>query len=120
MELAVYRVVQESVANAVQHAPAQNIHVELHRKDTHLDLVVADDGVGFDPFSVQNTPETGHFGLVNLLDRILSLEGEFTLESKSHKGTRIAARVPIPSPKAADAKPSTSARSVYQLNTGNR
>jgi PAS domain S-box-containing protein len=120
VELAVYRVVQQSVANAVQHAMAQNIHVELDKGNTHLGLVVTDDGVGFDPLGIQNTPETGHFGLVNLRDRILSLEGEFTLESKPRKGTRIAARVPIPSPKAMDTKPSAPVRSIYQLNAGNR
>jgi len=94
--------------------------VELHRKDSHLVVVVADDGAGFDPFNIQNTPETGHFGLVNLRDRILSLEGKFTLESKPRWGTRIADRVPIPSPKAANAKPTAPVRSVYQLNPGNR
>jgi PAS domain S-box-containing protein len=120
VELAVYRVVQQSAANAVQHAKAQNIRVELHRTDTYLELTVADDGVGFDPLSIRNTPETGHFGLVNLRDRILGLENEFILESKPRKGTRIAARIPVALPKATDVKPSAPARSVYQLNPGSR
>ncbi|MDA1188756.1 MAG: PAS domain-containing protein [Chloroflexi bacterium] len=114
LELAVYRIVQQSVANSLQHASPKVVTVRLERSDGRLKIEIADDGVGFDPKKPQESPETGHFGLVNLRDRILGLQGNFVLDSEPGRGTRITAEVPVPVARnGAEEKPAQ--RSIFQI-----
>lgn len=96
VEIAVYRVVQQSVTNAIQHAQAKHLKIELDWGESQMRLAVTDDGVGFDPARTTETPASGHFGLVNLKDRIESLGGELRIESKRLEGTRVVATVQTP------------------------
>lgn len=48
LEVAVFRLVQESLTNAIKHAEASSIYVKLEVKPTHIIVIVKDDGVGFD------------------------------------------------------------------------
>ncbi len=57
-------------------------------------MSVSDDGVGFDVEHLEKTPASGHFGLVNLRDRVAGLRGVFEIESQPSSGTTIRARVP--------------------------
>ena len=94
VEIAVYRTVQQGLTNAIQHARAKALRVELTWAGTELTVLIADDGVGFDVQNLERTPASGHFGLVNLSDRIEGLKGVFEIDSHPMAGTTIQARVP--------------------------
>jgi signal transduction histidine kinase len=88
LETTVYRIVQEAVANALRHARAHRLDVEVRRDDGALVIGVTDDGDGFDP----DAPGAG-FGLASMRERA-SLAGG-TLEVRtSETGTSVTARFP--------------------------
>ena len=94
VEIAVYRVIQQGITNAIQHARAKRLEVELTWTDKELTISIIDDGVGFDPENLPTTPISGHFGLVNLRDRIEGLTGAMEIESRPSGGTAIRATFP--------------------------
>ena len=89
-----YRVIQQAITNVIQHARAESVVVEVRWAGKELTLSIIDDGLGFDLDNLEKTPETGHFGLVNLRDRIEGLNGVLHIESRPSKGTTVRARVP--------------------------
>ncbi len=90
MEVAVYRLVQESVQNACKHANPTEIQVKVEFKDT-LSILVRDNGRGFD-----TSQEREHsFGIVGMKERIEILEGNMMIDSKEGKGTLILIQIPI-------------------------
>jgi signal transduction histidine kinase len=97
VEATVFRVVQESLTNIAKHSGANNVVVEVVRGDKELTLDVSDDGCGMDP---RKRPEAGPgamgLGILNMRERIVEMNGEFEVESKEGKGTRIHARIPCP------------------------
>jgi signal transduction histidine kinase len=86
-ESTVYRVVQEALTNVAKHACASNVHVEVARANGTVEVVVEDDGRGFDPASVCDG-----LGLIGMRERVELTGGE--LEIRSRPGTRIAATLP--------------------------
>jgi PAS domain S-box-containing protein len=93
MALAVLRVVQEAIHNAVKHSQAQAIQVRLSCSGQDLNLEISDDGVGFD---VEAARLAEGLGLISMRERIHLVGGQFNIVSRPGKGTRITARVPIP------------------------
>ena len=91
IETGFYRIAQEAVANAIQHANANQIMIALTLEPKQVRLVVEDDGIGFDPIE---TPP-GHFGLIGLNERARLFGGQFSLESEPGVGTRIEVSAPI-------------------------
>ena len=89
-----YRVIQQGLTNVIQHAQATRLEVELTWAGSEVTVSVSDDGVGFDVEHLEKTPASGHFGLVNLRDRVAGLRGVFEIESQPSSGTTIRARVP--------------------------
>ena len=95
MEKNLLRIFQEAMANAVKHAGARTIQVEL-RYDLHcLVLCVRDDGSGFDteriiPLGV------GHYGLTGMRERAERIGGRLTLTSAIGHGTELLLEVPLP------------------------
>lgn len=87
--LDVYRIVQEAVSNALKHAEAKNITIKLSRQEGKLQLLVKDDGKGFD---TQNT--TKGIGLKTIRERTESLEGDLEIIS-DEKGSVIFANIPL-------------------------
>jgi signal transduction histidine kinase len=88
VETTVYRVVQESLNNASRHAHAERIEVDVLERGDELQIVVRDDGKGFDP----KVPSSG-FGLTSMRERI-SLAGGRLHVSSSPQGTTIQAELP--------------------------
>jgi len=86
------RIAQEAVKNAVLHAAARTIEVQLCYAEDHLALTVADDGQGFDP---ARAPAEGHFGLLGLRERAERL-GTLELDSQPGQGTRLRLQVSAP------------------------
>jgi PAS domain S-box-containing protein len=89
---AIYRMVMEAVHNAVKHAQAASLRVSLEQRGQQFTITVADDGQGFDV----HKGYCGHHGLDSMRERIGSLGGELTLESRPGLGTVVRATVPIP------------------------
>lgn len=86
---AVFRIGREAIANAMVHADATSVHVRLRHLDDGVEIVITDDGVGFDP----DSPVEGHLGLGLMHDRATELGGWCRLES-SGAGTSVTAWVP--------------------------
>ena len=89
-ELAVLRVIQESLTNAAKHAAASTVEVTLRETDGRLTCTIRDDGAGFDPAA------EGEQGLSGLRERVRSLGGSFTVSSSAGAGTTVAAVFPLP------------------------
>lgn len=92
-KLAFYRVAQEAMSNVTRHSNASNVTITLSRKEGSapiLNLIIEDDGAGFD--TSQDAP--GHFGLVNMRERVQSLNGDITIHSEKGKGTRVSVSAP--------------------------
>ena len=94
IEIAVYRVVQQGLVNTVQHAQARRLEVEISWEAAYLIVTISDDGIGFDMASLELTPTAGHFGLLNLRDRIEGLSGQLDIESEPLVGTTLRVKIP--------------------------
>lgn len=87
------RIGQEAMNNAVKHAQAQRIFVNLVFDARRVQLIVRDDGRGFDSQAVGN----GHFGLIGMQERAEKIGGTLSIHSTDGSGTEIVADVPISS-----------------------
>lgn len=87
-----YRIVQESLNNAVKHANASIVKVSLnHDAAGNLHLKIQDNGVGMD---VNNVDQTQHFGVLGMRERTQAFHGQFNIESSPKKGTTISIYIP--------------------------
>ncbi len=86
LEIMLYRTVLELVNNAVKHAAAENIHVQIVQESDRISLNVQDDGKGFD-----SQAENSGTGLKNIRNRVESFNGSFEIYSKPGAGTEITA-----------------------------
>ena len=88
-ETSVFRIVQETLTNAVRHSGAKRIRIEVSRQADHVRLEVRDWGRGF----VVQTPSNG-YGLKGILHRTRALRGTAEIASSLGDGTRITVRFP--------------------------
>jgi len=96
VEVGVYRIAQEALANALRHSSARTIALALSIEETDLCLEITDDGRGFDP------DETiGSLGLVSMEERALALGGTLEVRSALGSGTTIRLACPIRLPSQA-------------------
>ena len=88
VELNILRIVQEALANARKHSQAKIVRLLLTRRNGQYNLLIEDDGIGFDESGVN--PEPGrHLGLNILRDRAQQISGNITIDSELGEGTRI-------------------------------
>lgn len=92
-ELALYRIVQEALANVLRHARARRARVRLARSGSHVIATVEDDGAGFDP---ARAFVEGGLGLFGMRERAAYVGGQVEIDSRPGQGTRVTARIPIP------------------------
>jgi PAS domain S-box-containing protein len=90
--LALFRVLQEALSNAVRHAAVRRVSVSLGGSRNEIQLDVADEGVGFDPETVMRSHG---LGLLSMRERLNLVDGECEIVSRPGEGTRIRARVPL-------------------------
>jgi len=94
-----FRAIQESLTNVMRHARAQHVWIELNQTDSTLELVVRDDGVGFDATkTLDQAASGGHVGLLGMKERVQILGGELAVDSKRGHGTRIRIRLALVPP----------------------
>ena len=94
IEMNLLRIAQEAAANAVKHGRAQHVEIELSYTSGSVGLSVSDDGAGFVPS--QASP-SGHFGLLDMRERALSMRSQLKIESEPGSGARVFLEVPISS-----------------------
>jgi two-component system NarL family sensor kinase len=85
----------ELLANAVTHANASKIAMDLRQEGADLVLGVSDDGSGFDPSTLDQRLAEGHIGLASQRVRIETIGGRFKVVSKPGAGTSVEIRVPV-------------------------
>ena len=88
-ESTVYRVVQEALTNIVKHAEATHVAVHVSDRDGEVEVVVRDDGQGFDP-----KERSDGFGLLGMHERLALVRGTLDVESAPGAGTTLRATIP--------------------------
>ena len=91
VEASLYRIAQEALANVALHADASHVTLDLEAQPDQVQLVIQDDGRGFDPGRIPK----GHYGLIGLNERVRLLNGKLQLQSNPGAGTRIQVVVPL-------------------------
>jgi signal transduction histidine kinase len=95
----VFAIVQEAVTNAKKHAHARDVWMRLSQDGNCLQVVVEDNGRGFNPGTVEATyDQSGSIGLLTMRERAELIDGHLTIESSStppHTGTSVILRVPL-------------------------
>jgi two-component system sensor histidine kinase UhpB len=89
--LAIYRVAQEGLINALRHAEASRVDIAVQCEPKRIVATVTDDGIGLSAEWVR----PGHFGLRGLADRVQQLGGIFTIGNHDGRGVRLTADIPL-------------------------
>jgi signal transduction histidine kinase len=97
------RIGQEATTNAVKHARASAIGLELAYDEDAVQLTVQDDGCGFDVVSAASG-ESGHFGLLGMRERTEKIGGTLEIRSNSGQGTILQVKVPVTPSGSAEAR----------------
>jgi signal transduction histidine kinase len=96
LKIVIYRVIQEAMSNCAKHSEANSIYLFLQKIDGSIELLLEDNGRGFDPRKVLDTESTERgFGLTSMRERTELSGGSFDIESRVGKGTTIRARWPL-------------------------
>jgi signal transduction histidine kinase len=90
--LCLYRVAQEALGNTAAHAGARQVHVTLSGTEDGLELVIADDGQGFNLAQAQRR---GGLGLISLDERVRLVGGSLTINTQVTRGTELRVQVPL-------------------------
>jgi signal transduction histidine kinase len=90
VESTIYRLVQESLTNAIRHGGPTHIRIEIGEHEGSVEVAVSDDGSGFDTTATGG----GGFGLTGMRERVELADGELDIES-GPSGTTVRARVPV-------------------------
>ena len=91
-ELQLYRIVQELISNILKHSHAKEANIQLTKGEDSVNLIVEDDGVGFD---LKEVNKKAGIGLINLKARVSKLNGNFHIDSGRGAGTTISIDIPI-------------------------
>lgn len=91
LENAVYRIVQEALANACQHSQSSSVRVSLAQRGEQLRIEIRDWGAGFDPQAIQEN----RFGLEGIRERARILGGKCRISSQLGQGTQIVVQLPV-------------------------
>ena len=97
LETTCFRVVQEAMTNVVRHAKASNVRISLWQKSKEIELVIEDDGIGFDVQAIKDrSANDTSLGLIGMQERVLLVGGQIEIHSNkvSGRGTEIRARFP--------------------------
>ena len=108
VEIAIFRIVQEALNNVVHHAKTNKVRVRMHYTSQALTVLIADDGVGFDPSRLTEEPEEPddaldmetqrrlrgrHFGVIGMEERAKIIGAAIQILSEPGKGTKVHLRV---------------------------
>lgn len=92
LEITIFRIIQELITNIIKHSDAKNATINLSLYDDVLNVIIEDDGKGFDP---KNIPASNGMGLNSIEKRITHLNGTFEIDSTKNNGTTIIMNIPL-------------------------
>ena len=95
IETTLYRIVQESLTNAVKHAGAGNVWIRARRDNAVLCCSIRDDGAGFDILQGQNATQRKGLGLIAMRERVSAIGGTLQIDSRPGHGTELSIRIPL-------------------------
>jgi len=95
IEVTLFRVIQEALTNVRKHSMARNCIVKLEYGKDRINLVVADNGIGFDYTEKDYKSDVKHFGIMTIKERVDLINGTFNIESAPGQGTKILVSVPF-------------------------
>jgi len=95
VETTLYRLVQEALTNVAKHAGAKTASVMVVNTPESVQVIVEDDGQGFEVESMLKKQPDRHLGLHGMRERVALLEGNITIESKTGGGTSISVMIPM-------------------------
>ena len=91
-----FRIAQESLRNVAKHANVREASARLVASDGGVQLVVEDDGAGFDPLAQRAASGGAGLGLTSITERARQFGGRVTIQSRPGAGTRVIAWLPLP------------------------
>jgi PAS domain S-box-containing protein len=95
VELSIFRIVQEIFNNIRKHSQASEADIVVSNKNGALTIRAKDNGKGFDIDARKKNPERSSFGLMNIRQRVETLEGIFQIDSEPGQGARIFIEIPL-------------------------
>ncbi len=96
IEVLLYRIAQEATTNSIRHAEPTKISVVLLQKESSVNLMIVDDGVGFDAEKVlENLNDVSCLGVLSMKERAALVGGEVEIESRIGKGTEVLVTMPL-------------------------
>jgi signal transduction histidine kinase len=98
IETAAFRIVRHALTNIARHANAKNVHIAMRRDPRAVELVIVDDGIGFDVPAAKARSQAGEsLGLVEMAEIAYMAGALLTLTSAKGKGTTVRAQFPMSS-----------------------
>jgi two-component system sensor histidine kinase UhpB len=99
VETAGFRIVQQALTNIARHARARTVYVELRREPQGVEILVRDDGIGFDARGARMRSRAGEsLGLVDMSEMAQMAGGSLTITSSEGEGSTVRVRLPVDSP----------------------
>ncbi|HNR05394.1 MAG TPA: sensor histidine kinase [Bacillota bacterium] len=96
VELAAFRIVQEALTNIKRHSGADNAVVRVEFTNDQVNLLISDDGKGFDKNKLWKAKEEdAGYGLLNMKERVELLNGKFDVKTARNKGTKVFASLSL-------------------------
>ena len=92
LELTIFRIIQELITNILKHANATEATIHITHHDQHLNVMVEDNGQGFNPKTLS---QNSGMGIHSIDRRVDSLGGTITIESEANKGTTVIIDIPL-------------------------
>jgi signal transduction histidine kinase len=93
ISISLYRVLQESLQNALKHSGVRSFEVKLQGSPSEIRLTIGDSGAGFD---TGLTTRTQGLGLISMRERVNMVKGTFSVTSRPQSGTKVSVWVPLP------------------------
>lgn len=95
LEFTIFRVIQEALNNVARHSEASFVSVKFELADESVNLLIKDNGCGFDVKSLDKQPSLASgYGIAGMRERVGILGGKLTIQSGKERGTRLIARIP--------------------------
>lgn len=95
LEVALFRIVQEALNNVYKHAQARHVSVKLELMPEKVNLVVIDDGKGFQLDKVMAESDKDTYGLMGMRERVELLDGIIRINTSPGRGTKITVQIPL-------------------------
>lgn len=96
MEAAIYRLVQEAFTNALKHANASRVLLDVSYEPHLITIIIHDNGIGFKSDLIElGASRNSHFGLIGMRERVELIEGRMDIDSNPGQGTKIIIHIPI-------------------------